>query len=277
MSNMARSDSDDLRPRKKKRTKQQSGPGILKIILIAGSVFFALAVAGVLVRIVLNRPRKNPFDGMTHTEQLESANTEAEQKNFSSNNLRQMGLALENYSLVNQAFPPTNLANADGSLQTTMGVAMLPYIGQAPLYNSIIANGSLSSPQNQTLLMQSLLSWKNPAISNSPAGNDSHYAGNLHVFPEGKSITLSEVSDGLSNTLAIGEVSAGFKAWHAKDNTRDPSLGFGSAPEKFGSPFDGGVHFSLLDGSVKFVSDKIDPQLLKAIATPAGGEAVSDF
>jgi hypothetical protein len=33
----------------------------------------------------------------------------------------------------------------------------------------------------------------------------------------------------------------------------------------------------LADGSVRFVSENIDPAVLKALATPAGGEMIGEF
>ena len=195
----------------------------------------------------------------------------------SKNNLRQIGLALNNYHDMWNTIPPASIASADGTIQLTPGFAILPFLDNAKLYNQVVAAGGMSSPQNQALLSQPLFYWKSPAASHDATGPDAHFAWNSNVFKPEKTMQMSDIKDGWTNTLAIGEVMAGFKPWYAADNTRDPSLGFGATPEKFGGPFSGGVHFITMDGSVKFISDKIDPQVLKAISTPNGGETVAPF
>ena len=36
-------------------------------------------------------------------------------------------------------------------------------------------------------------------------------------------------------------------------------------------------HVLLSDGAVRFVSENIDPEVLKAMSTPNGGEAIGEF
>jgi hypothetical protein len=45
----------------------------------------------------------------------------------------------------------------------------------------------------------------------------------------------------------------------------------------FRSDHVGGVHFTLADGSVRFVSENIDHLTLDAAATRAGGETLGEF
>ncbi len=46
---------------------------------------------------------------------------------------------------------------------------------------------------------------------------------------------------------------------------------------QFSSAHVGGIHFSMADGSAKFVSDSIDVQLFKSAITRAGGDVVDEF
>ncbi len=117
----------------------------------------------------------------------------------------------------------------------------------------------------------------NPGIPDKPGPGFCHYAGNSHLFRINTFFSFRDITDGTSNTIAVGDVSAGFKQWGDPTNVRDPGLGLGKTPDKFGSPFRGGCHFLLVDGSVWFVSETIDMRTLKALATPAGGERVGDF
>jgi hypothetical protein len=46
---------------------------------------------------------------------------------------------------------------------------------------------------------------------------------------------------------------------------------------QFSSPHPGGCHFSLGDGSGRFVSENVNPQVLRALTTRAGGEVVGSY
>jgi hypothetical protein len=47
------------------------------------------------------------------------------------------------------------------------------------------------------------------------------------------------------------------------------------SPQGFGGPrLAGGAYFSMADGSVRFVSERIETDVLRALSTPDGGEEV---
>ncbi len=118
----------------------------------------------------------------------------------------------------------------------------------------------------------------NPAIqfSKDPAGYAlSHYAGSAAMLGGDAAHTLSDVTDGTDSTILAGEVASGFKPWGDPANWRDVALGINRAPNGFGSPFIGGASFLMVDGSIRFLKNTIDPNVLKALSTPAGGERVT--
>ena len=57
---------------------------------------------------------------------------------------------------------------------------------------------------------------------------------------------------------------------------RDPSLGINKGPNTFSSPGGRGVQFIFGDSSVRFINNDIDPKVLKALATPNGGEVIEE-
>jgi prepilin-type processing-associated H-X9-DG protein len=87
--------------------------------------------------------------------------------------------------------------------------------------------------------------------------------------------TLQSVSDGASNTITAGEVVSNFKPWGDPTDWRDLTLGINRSAHGFGSVLPGGASFLFVDGSVRFLKNTIDPHVLKALGTPAGGEKVS--
>jgi hypothetical protein len=125
----------------------------------------------------------------------------------------------------------------------------------------------------------------------------SHIAGNVHVLPirtvkpskfdssdraggpmhhlskSNQVMTMSQITDGTSNTLLIGTVSERFKPWGHPANIRDPSLGIDRSPDGFGAPPSwNGAIFSFCDGHTALINRKTDPRVLRQLATPSGGE-----
>jgi hypothetical protein len=86
---------------------------------------------------------------------------------------------------------------------------------------------------------------------------------------------ITDIADGVANTLMIGEAAGNFKPWGYPANLRDPALGVGQSPDGFGGPSgQGGAQLVMCDGSVRFISNRIDRKILTALGTPAGGETI---
>ena len=118
----------------------------------------------------------------------------------------------------------------------------------------------------------------NPELSSAPGRNAdgyglAHYAANSRAMRDGAFLSLKELSTGTSNTLLIGEVNAGFEPWGKPGNCRDPVRGVNRSQYVFGGvPGRGGANFAMADGSVRFISDRVSPEVLKALATPGMAE-----
>ena len=101
----------------------------------------------------------------------------------------------------------------------------------------------------------------------------SQLAGNVHVLGINRQMSLDEMSDGLSETILIGEATERLRPWCDPANVRDPRDGINQVPWGFGAPpHVHGATFLMCDGRVRTISEDIDPTVLKALATPNGGE-----
>jgi hypothetical protein len=200
----------------------------------------------------------------------------------SRNNLKQIGLALHNYHDAYSLFPPGGVYAADGTPHHSWQTVILPYVNQAGLYNRINFNQPWTDPVNQGIFRTMIPTYVHPEQPQmmSPAGVAlSHYAGNKHVLFENSSTTIKSITDGTSNTMLAGEVAGGFKGWGDPSNVRDPADGVLGDNNTFGgnAPARGTFQILLGDGSVRDVSVGISKDVLKALATPDGGEPPPTF
>lgn len=198
------------------------------------------------------------------------------------NRLKTLGLALEQYADEHERFPAGGTFTPHGEPMHSWQTALLPYIEQHALYEQIDQSVPWDDSRNRSAMETLVPEYMNPAVllenGETAAGPAiSHYAGNGWVLGGRRALRRDSVSDGLSNTLFSGEVNSEFKPWGHPLNWRDPMLGINRVPDGFGSPFRSGAHFLLGDGSVRFISDSVEPTVLKALSTPNGGETVGDY
>ncbi|REJ96678.1 MAG: DUF1559 domain-containing protein, partial [Planctomycetota bacterium] len=99
------------------------------------------------------------------------------------------------------------------------------------------------------------------------------------VFAYNRGTRIRDIRDGTSNTIAISDATdpgpwgAGGSAT-IRPLTEKPYI---NGPDGIGGPHEGGIQVGMCDGSVRFVSENIDPSVMEALVTINGGEVVSDF
>ena len=64
------------------------------------------------------------------------------------------------------------------------------------------------------------------------------------------------------------------RPWGDPVNWRDPALGISHSADGFGGPFENVTQFVFADGHTHAISNKIDPAVLRALCTPAAGDAI---
>jgi len=158
------------------------------------------------------------------------------------NNLKQMGLACHNYHDALGGLPPgytAQLPYVDGATDTFPGWGwggmLLPFLEQDNLYKSINFNASIASPENASAIRTMIKTYLCPADQTPSAafplpdsfgnalviaapssyaacvgGNetDVEAATGLGIFYRNSRTRLTDITDGTSNTLMIGE-----RAW----------------------------------------------------------------
>lgn len=170
---------------------------------------------------------------------------EAARRTSCKNNLKQFGLALHNYESAYTTFPPYLIADSTGATVTTnANVSLLPFLEQANLAAEYDFNNAwwLQSPATAQTVVQAFLCPSNSkpnVVSISqlvpfgfPVGSD--FATTDYIFCRGatdasciplnipssergmfdtnKALRIAEITDGTSNTMAMGE-GAGGQHW----------------------------------------------------------------
>ena len=206
----------------------------------------------------------------------------AARRSQSKNNLKQIGLALLNYHDSQNSFPAGGTFDETGQPLHGWVTPLLPYLDQAPLYQKIRHDLPWTAPENRAAFQTKIPVLQIPFPTLVPEFTTdgyalANYAANVHVLGPDKALGIRQMTDGTSNTIAAGEVVANPRAWGDSRNWRDPGSGINASPEGFGSPWrGGGCNMLFVDGSVKFLSEKTEPAVLRKLATPHGGEQVND-
>ena len=190
------------------------------------------------------------------------------------NRLKQLGLALQNHQSQFGSLPQ------DGENGYGYGAFLLATLDQSPLYNRLnpltmtLPNPLQARPDLEDVILQAFRcpsDASEPRLQPSQFGR-SNYIGTADLFAT--ATRLTDVQDGESNTLAVGETITD-QGWAL------PGTGLCSSPPngggRFGSQHSGGAHFVLCDGAVRFISSQIDAATFKALGTPRGGEVIGEY
>jgi prepilin-type N-terminal cleavage/methylation domain-containing protein len=271
-----------------------------------------IAIIGILVALLLPA--------------IQSAR-EAARRAQCASNLRQLGIAMHSYHDALSSFPPAFMAishTGQVSGGWAWGVFLMPFIEQSPLQGELsptqyTLSQVIGDPALLPMLQMKLSVFSCPSSPMQPLrefqGGGAQmvatanytccrgffdYSGTTHlskanngVFYAISGTRMRDVTDGTSNTFAIGERTV--LAAHAHDPSKWPSwcgpggLGIGSTVSSsvatslnhptvmhaFSSHHPGGALFCFADGSVHFISDSISSQ--RGGVDPSNNGNASDF
>lgn len=235
--------------------KPTSSGGIVAIIIAIVAIM--LICPGVLIALLLPAVQ---------------AAREAARRSQSTNNVKQILLALHNYHDVNKSFPPAVVTDANGKPLFSGRVLLLPYIEQQALYNQFDQTQSWDSPRNLPVSLTALRVFMDPSASSERAGQTDYLfvSGTGTLFEGDKGTQMSQVLDGTSNTMAIVEVKGSGVSWAQPSDleiSQPMTLPAGNHP--------GGNVIGMADGSVRFMSKNVAPTTIRELATRASGQAVA--
>ena len=236
------------------------------VLIVVGCAFGFLVVCGGILAALF-------FPAVQQTR-------EAARRSQCRNNLKQIGLALHNYADTYGTFPPAYIADESGKPMHSWRVLILPFLDQQPLYSAYDFSEPWDGPNNSRLMSRMPPIYACPSHA-SPVGNmNTAYVapfGEHCIFRGSQPVGISDILDGTSNTLMVGEAVNANIPWMKPDDvdiSAHPTIG---DRDGFSSDHTGGVQFLLGDGSVRFVTGTINAQTVQALFTRDGGETVGDF
>jgi hypothetical protein len=234
-----------------------SGGGGGVVVIVIALVAVLLICPGILIALLLPAVQ---------------AAREAARRTQSANNLKMLGIALHNYHDTFNAFPPAVVTDANGQPLYSGRVLLLPYLEQQSLFNAFDKTQAWDSPANMALSQTTLKVFIDPSAKPTGPGqcNYAFLTGTGAMFEAGKPSRLRDVVDGTSNTIMMMEVQSTGPSWAAPGDVDLSQLAGGLPPGNH----PGGGQVVLGDGSVRFLSQTIDPQVLHALGTRAGNEQV---
>jgi prepilin-type processing-associated H-X9-DG protein len=201
------------------------------------------------------------------------------------NRLKAITLAIHNYHDVYISLPPLYTVDKDGKPLHSWRVLILPFLEQSALYQKIRLDEAWDSEYNKQFhntVIDVYRCDENPLAQKTGMSCYSAIAGEGFI-PAKKTgttgmhgETFARIADGTSNTLAVVEVKQPF-CW--MDPTADITLdellkGINSKDGRVGSFHPNGINAAFFDGSVRFISNNIPQETLKALGTCNGGESV---
>ena len=188
------------------------------------------------------------------------------------NNLKQIGLALQNYHDTFNAFPPAYIADSTGKPMHSWRVLILPFMERKALYDKYRFGEPWDGPNNRLLAKEispySYDCFRCPGETNKRNLETSYVVvvGPGTVFPDDKNITMFQITDGTANTILAVEVhNSGIQWMEPRDlhvTQMAPSINSPSRqglsslhPEKQPT----GALAVFVDGHIQFLPNDTDP------------------
>ena len=194
---------------------------------------------------------------------------EAARRSQSTNNLKQIGLALHNYHDVFKKLPRSSYTD-EGKPLLSWRVHILPFIDQQPLYQQFHLDEPWHSEHNKALIAKMPGVYKNPTLDpvDAEKGRTNYLqaTGEFALFRRDQDSTFAQVTDGLSNTIAAVEATRTVIWTQPDDLEVDPKQPFADLVFR-----PGGFLALFADGSVRFISSALLPETLANLFNPQDG------
>jgi beta-lactamase regulating signal transducer with metallopeptidase domain len=199
----------------------------------------------------------------------ESATQDASAEQASKNNLKSLGLALQNYHDTKGAFPAHAQYDLSGKPLLSWRVLILPFLNDAALYDQFHRNEPWDSEHNRKLIERMPNVFKNPKLTQPGKTNYLADVGKECAFTATRrGLNLTDFRDGSSHTILLVEADQAVE-WTKPDDwnfdRQQPTAGLGNLWHD---------HWNAVyaDGSVRRINNSEPANIIGIDFTRAGRE-----
>jgi hypothetical protein len=196
-------------------------------------------------------------------------------------NVEKIALALNNYARDYGTYPPPTTFAADGTTpKHSWRVLILPYLGYQNLYDRYRMDVAWDALENQDVLFEIPVEYQSPAAI-QVSGVEANYflvTGPGTLFPKSGPLGPNGVLDSRQKTLLVVQAEGGplMTSQWTEPGDFDITNTAMTIGVDIGGSHDGGATAATVDGMGHFLRDTLDPGVVKALITPAGGEGLAD-
>ena len=211
--------------------------------------------------------------------------------------IQSLAIALHWYLAANKSFPAATWSNPDLEPENRLSwfALILPQLDRRNLYDAVDSAKPWNVGQNDVVAHTHLPIASCPNLSTPEPGSSqpASFVGiaglgtdapalpksdaRAGVFGCDRKTTLADITDGPANTMLLAETARVSGSWlqggpatvRGLDPAAKPYVG---AARQFGGIHGEGAWVAMADGSVRWVEPSIDPKVLEALSTMAGGE-----
>jgi prepilin-type N-terminal cleavage/methylation domain-containing protein/prepilin-type processing-associated H-X9-DG protein len=270
---------------KRRRRLRLSGFSLVELLVV-------ITIIGILISILLPAVQ---------------AAREAARRAACSNNLKQIGIGLQNYHLSHGCFPPG--CSDCGNKTIAWSVFLLPQIEEEHVFRLFDLSQAFNATANSDATHQVIATYLCPStnrLGSGRVGSVTH-GGNAGSHPNGmgctdyggmygwsnlvtnktkpgvmiyeKPISISQITDGASATIAVAEdTGRGWEnngEWADGQNIFDQTGAINRTQDnEMWSDHPGGVNAVFCDGAVHFLKESLDLSIVEALCSRKGGEIV---
>lgn len=208
---------------------------------------------------------------------------ESARRSQCNNNLKMIGLGLQGYADVNKRFPGAGVPDAPGSPGLSWRLPVLCHATDGQVWNMYRRYESWTSPHNMALAAKLmgkpyfLVCPSDAAAQNQALASYVMVVGPL-TLSSGKTYTPpGAIRDGQHRTIAVAELANTDIPWSEPRDLNWSKMSWqvnDRAQPGVSSHHPGGALVVFIDAHAQFLSNRTDPNALRALFTIAGGEPV---
>jgi len=210
--------------------------------------------------------------------------TAGRDQSISIRNLQQIADALNAYAADHGNYPPVAITDNSGKPLLSWRVLLLPYLDEEDLYNEIDRTVSWDDPINMTVFPRMPTVFQHPTATNQNLYNQSGYyliTGPGTLFPKSGPLGPNDIIDDPTQTILVIEAKPGMipGSWTQPIDVDYAAMqgNIGGDPStEVGGLLDDGVAMATTDARGHFLPNTTDPQILRSLITPRGGERLPD-